>query len=76
MLAVVLLGGCSNLQDFNLSESLPKFDLNNALPKIDVNQLFVYKAPEKKKVQELNLTSFINIINMLIYFNVSKRRYM
>ena len=60
MLAVVLLGGCSNLQDFDLSESLPKFDLNNALPKIDVNQLFAYKAPEKKKVQELNLTSFIN----------------
>ena len=60
MLAVVLLGGCSNLQDFDLSESLPKFNLNNALPKIDVNQLFAYKAPEKKKVQELNLTSFIN----------------
>ena len=60
MLAVVLLGGCTNLQDFDLSESLPKFDLNNALPKIDMNQLFAYKAPEKKKVQELNLTSFIN----------------
>ncbi|MFL2792241.1 MAG: TolC family protein [Paracoccaceae bacterium] len=60
MLAVVLLGGCTNLQDFDLSESLPKFDLKNALPKIDVNQLFAYKAPEKKKVQELNLTSFIN----------------
>ena len=60
MLAVVLLGGCTNLQDFDLSESLPKFDLNNALPKIDVNQLFAYKAPEKKKGQELNLTSFIN----------------
>ena len=60
MLAVVLLGGCTNLQDFDLSESLPKFDLNNALPKIDVNQLFAYKAPEKKKVQELKLTSFIN----------------
>jgi outer membrane protein TolC len=60
MLAVVLLGGCTNLQDFDLSESLPKFDLRNALPKIDMNQLFVYKAPEKKKVQELKLTSFIN----------------
>ena len=60
MLAVVLLGGCTNLQDFDLSESLPKFDLNNALPKIDMNQLFAYKAPEKKKVQELKLTSFIN----------------
>ena len=60
MLAVVLLGGCTNLQDFDLSESLPKFDLKNALPKIDVNQLFAYKAPEKKKVQELKLTSFIN----------------
>ena len=60
MLAVVLLGGCTNLQDFDLSESLPKFDLRNALPKIDMNQLFVYKAPEKKNVQELNLTSFIN----------------
>ena len=60
MLAVVLLGGCTNLQDFDLSESLPKFDLRNALPKIDMNQLFVYKAPERKNVQELNLTSFIN----------------
>ena len=60
MLAVVLLGGSANLQDFDLSESLPKFDLNNALPKIDMNQLFAYKAPEKKKVQELKLTSFIN----------------
>jgi len=60
MLAVVLLGGCTNLQDFDLSESLPKFDLRNALPKIDMNQLFVYKAPEKKKGQELKLTSFIN----------------
>ena len=60
MLAVVLLGGCTNLQDFDLSESLPKFDLKNALPKIDMNQLFVYKAPEKKNVQELNLTSFLN----------------
>ena len=60
MLAVVLLSGCTNLQDFDLSESLPKFDLNNTLPKIDMNQLFTYKAPEKKPVQELNLTSFIN----------------
>ncbi|MFL2811239.1 MAG: TolC family protein, partial [Paracoccaceae bacterium] len=60
MLAAVLLGGCTNLQNFDLSESLPKFDLRNALPKIDMNQLFVYKAPEKKNVKELNLTSFIN----------------
>ena len=60
MLAVVLLGGCANLQDFDLSESLPKFDLSNTLPKIDINQLFAYKAPDKKKGQELNLTSFIN----------------
>ena len=59
-LAVALLGGCANLQDFDLTESLPKFDLNNTLPKIDMNQLFAYKAPEKKKGQELNLTSFIN----------------
>lgn len=56
----MLLGGCTNLQDFDLSESLPKFDLSNALPEIDINQLFAYKAPEKKKTQELNLTSFIN----------------
>ena len=60
MLAVVLLGGCTNLQDFDLSESLPKFDLSNTLPKIDINQLFAYKAPNKKKGQELNLKSFIN----------------
>ena len=60
MLAVLLLGGCTNLQDFDLSESLPKFDLSNTLPKIDINQLFAYKAPNKKKGQELNLTSFIN----------------
>ena len=59
MLAVVLLGGCTNLQDFNLSESLPKFDLNNALPKIDISHLFAYKAPETKEDEELNLTSFI-----------------
>ena len=60
MLAVLLLGGCTNLQDFDLSESLPKFDLSNTLPKIDINQLFAYKAPNKKKGQELNLKSFIN----------------
>ena len=60
MLAVLLLGGCTNLQDFDLSKSLPKFDLSNTLPKIDINQLFAYKAPNKKKGQELNLKSFIN----------------
>ena len=68
VLISITLGGCSNLQEFNLNESLPKIDFKKVLPEVNFNQLFNYKEPASNENLELTLKPFLTSSSSLISF--------
>ena len=42
ILISITLGGCTNFQEFNLTESLPKIDFKKVIPEVNFNQIFNY----------------------------------
>ncbi|MDC1255656.1 TolC family protein, partial [Paracoccaceae bacterium] len=68
VLISITLGGCSNLQEFNLTESLPKIDFKKVLPEINFNQLFNYQKPANNENLELTLKPFLTSSSSSVSF--------
>jgi outer membrane protein, adhesin transport system len=68
ILITITLGGCSNLQEFNLTESLPKIDFKKVLPEVNFNQLFNYQKPASNENPELTLEPFLTSSSSSISF--------
>ena len=68
ILITITLGGCSNLQEFNLTESLPKIDFKKVLPEVNFNQLFNYQKPASNENLELTLEPFLTSSSSSISF--------
>ena len=68
ILITITLGGCSNLQEFNLTESLPKIDFKKVLPEINFNQLFNYQKPASNENLELTLEPFLTSSSSSVSF--------
>ena len=68
ILITITLGGCSNLQEFNLTESLPKIDFKKVLPEVNFNQLFNYQKPASNANPELTLEPFLTSSSSSISF--------
>ena len=61
ILLTAFLGGCANIENFDLNKSLPKFDFKNVLPELNLDQLFTYKAPKDTTAVEISINSFLNV---------------
>jgi|MDTC01.3.fsa_nt_gb adhesin transport system outer membrane protein len=59
ILLTAFLGGCANIENFDLNKSLPKFDFKNVLPELNLDQLFTYKAPKDTTAVEISINSFL-----------------
>ena len=59
VLISITLSGCSNLQEFNLTESLPKLDFKKVIPEVNFNQLFNYRKTSNNEKSELTLEPFL-----------------
>ena len=68
ILITITLGGCSNLQEFNLTESLPKIDFKKVLPEVNFNQFFNYRKPASNENPELTLEPFLTSSSSSISF--------
>ena len=68
ILITITLGGCSNLQEFNLTESLPKIDFKKVLPEVNFNQIFNYKKSANNEKIELTLEPFLTSSSSSISF--------
>ena len=68
ILITITLGGCSNLQEFNLSESLPKIDFKKVLPEVNFNQLFNYQKPASNENPEVTLEPFLTSSSSSVSF--------
>ena len=68
ILITITLGGCSNLQEFNLTESLPKIDFKKVLPEVNFNQFFNYQKPASNENPELTLEPFLTSSSSSISF--------
>ena len=68
VLISITLSGCSNLQEFNLNESLPKIDFKKVIPEVNFNQLFNYIKPANNEKSELTLEPFLTSSSSLVSF--------
>ncbi len=68
LLISITLGGCSNLQEFNLTESLPKIDFKKVIPEVNFNQLFNYRKTSNNEESELTLEPFLTSSSSSVSF--------
>ena len=68
ILITITLGGCSNLQELNLTESLPKIDFKKVLPEVNFNQLFNYQKPASNENPEVTLEPFLTSSSSSVSF--------
>ena len=68
ILITITLGGCSNLQEFNLTESLPKIDFKKVLPEVNFNQFFNYRKPASNEGFEVTLEPFLTSSSSSVSF--------
>ena len=68
ILISITLGGCTNFQEFNLTESLPKIDFKKVIPEVNFNQLFNYRKTSNNENSELTLEPFLTSSSSSVSF--------